>query len=152
MERGTDKEEIAENELQEKIRKPVKLNMKQGLIMNQVLNTYALNDVNNSLCRDHINEFKLGLRALEPWAVKSKFLVFRCVFFLSGKINSQHLKFDLIINIKYQAGRNKTYIKIAENKVYNISQDSYKKINFRPSFAGFFMRFSMTIKTRRRRP
>lgn len=102
MERGTDKEEIAENELQEKIRKPVKLNMKQGLIMNQVLNTYALNDVNNSLCRDHINEFKLGLRALEPWAVKSKFLVFRCVFFLSGKINSQHLKFTklLTLNIK----------------------------------------------------
>uniref|UniRef100_A0AAR5Q395 Nose resistant-to-fluoxetine protein N-terminal domain-containing protein n=1 Tax=Dendroctonus ponderosae TaxID=77166 RepID=A0AAR5Q395_DENPD len=44
--------------------------MKQGLIMNQILNTYGLSDVNNSLCRDHVNEFKLGLRAMEPWALK----------------------------------------------------------------------------------
>ncbi|KAH0999337.1 hypothetical protein HUJ04_005393 [Dendroctonus ponderosae] len=45
-------------------RNPIKLNMKQGLIMNQILNTYGLSDVNNSLCRDHVNEFKLGLRAM----------------------------------------------------------------------------------------
>ncbi|KAH1026909.1 hypothetical protein HUJ05_000504 [Dendroctonus ponderosae] len=53
-----------------KVRNPIKLNMKQGLIMNQILNTYGLSDVNNSLCRDHVNEFKLGLRAMEPWALK----------------------------------------------------------------------------------
>lgn len=40
--------------------------------MNQILNTYGLTDVNNSLCKDHVNEFKLGLRAMEPWALKSK--------------------------------------------------------------------------------
>ncbi|KAL1506751.1 hypothetical protein ABEB36_006054 [Hypothenemus hampei] len=57
-------------ELKKKIRTPVKLNMKQGLIMNQILSTYGLNDVNSTLCRDHVNEFKLGLRALEPWALK----------------------------------------------------------------------------------
>ncbi|XP_066146424.1 O-acyltransferase like protein-like isoform X1 [Euwallacea fornicatus] len=51
-------------------RKPVKLNSKQGFIMNQILSTYGLNDVNNSLCKAHINEFKVGLRALEPWALR----------------------------------------------------------------------------------
>lgn len=55
-----------------KSQRAIKLNIKQGLIMNQILSTYGLNDPNNSLCKDHVNEFKSGLRALQPWALKSK--------------------------------------------------------------------------------
>lgn len=54
-----------------KERKAVKLTMKQGLIMNQIIATYALTDVKQSLCFNHTEEFKLGLRALEPWALQS---------------------------------------------------------------------------------
>lgn len=53
-------------------RKPVKLTMKQGLIMNQIIGTYALENAENELCRNHTKEFKLGLRTFEPWALKSK--------------------------------------------------------------------------------
>nr|CAH7765025.1 unnamed protein product [Callosobruchus chinensis] len=47
--------------------------MKQGLIMNQVISTYALSNVRNSLCAEHVEEFKVGLRAFEPWALQSKY-------------------------------------------------------------------------------
>lgn len=53
-------------------RKMVKLNLKQGLTMNQILDVYALKDSPNELCRNHSNEFGLGMRAFEPWALKSK--------------------------------------------------------------------------------
>ncbi|KAJ8919427.1 hypothetical protein NQ315_016523 [Exocentrus adspersus] len=59
-----------DNEFPSKQRKPVKLTMKQGLTMNQVIATYALTDVKNDLCKNHTEEFKLGLRALEPWALQ----------------------------------------------------------------------------------
>ncbi|XP_076273409.1 nose resistant to fluoxetine protein 6-like isoform X6 [Rhynchophorus ferrugineus] len=60
----------AEEKNLNRTRKPVKLTAKQGFIMNQVLGTYALGDINNTDCKDHINEFKIGLRAFEPWALK----------------------------------------------------------------------------------
>ncbi|RZC34464.1 nose resistant to fluoxetine protein 6-like, partial [Asbolus verrucosus] len=44
--------------------------MKQGLLMNQILSTYALDNVEDSLCKNHTNRFKNGLRAFEPWALK----------------------------------------------------------------------------------
>lgn len=53
-------------------RKMAKLNLKQGLTMNQILDVYALKDSPNELCRNHSNEFGLGMRAFEPWALKSK--------------------------------------------------------------------------------
>lgn len=62
-----------------KPRKPVKLTMKQGLTMNQVVATYAPSDVKNALCRNHTEEFKRGLRALEPWALQSKYF-WRCLW------------------------------------------------------------------------
>lgn len=61
-----------------KPKKPVKLTLKQGLAMNQVVSTYALSDVQNALCRNHTEEYKKGLRALEPWALQSKYL-WRCL-------------------------------------------------------------------------
>ncbi|XP_018562804.1 O-acyltransferase like protein-like [Anoplophora glabripennis] len=59
-----------DSETSRKPRKPVKLTMKQGLTMNQVIATYALSDVKNALCKNHTEEFKRGLRALEPWALQ----------------------------------------------------------------------------------
>lgn len=58
----------------EMIRKPVKLTMKQGLLLNQVLSFYGLENVEDDLCRKHIQEFKKSLRAFEPWALQSKYL------------------------------------------------------------------------------
>ncbi|GJQ80381.1 hypothetical protein Trydic_g12243 [Trypoxylus dichotomus] len=48
----------------------VKLNSRQGMIMNQMLNIYAITDVENELCLNHSSEFKASLRAFEPWALK----------------------------------------------------------------------------------
>lgn len=56
------------------ITKSVKLSIKQGLLMNQVLNVYGLDSAKDKLCRKHIKEFRDGLRALEPWALQSKYL------------------------------------------------------------------------------
>lgn len=53
-------------------RENVKLNMKQGLIMNQVLDVYALVDSKNVLCKNQSLEFKAAMRAFQPWALKSK--------------------------------------------------------------------------------
>lgn len=58
----------ADNTTKSKI---VKLTMKQGLLMNQVLATYALNNVENSVCKNHTQMFKDGLRTFEPWALNS---------------------------------------------------------------------------------
>ncbi|KAJ8977936.1 hypothetical protein NQ317_017404 [Molorchus minor] len=51
-------------------RKSVKLTMKQGLLMNQILSVYALENAQNEACRNHTKEFKNDLRTLEPWALK----------------------------------------------------------------------------------
>jgi hypothetical protein len=53
-------------------RGPVKLTMRQGLIMNQVIATYALT-ARDSLCRNQSEEFKKGLRSLESWALQSEY-------------------------------------------------------------------------------
>ncbi|KAK9730276.1 hypothetical protein QE152_g15331 [Popillia japonica] len=50
----------------------VKLNSRQGLIMNQILSIYALDHVENELCLNHSLELKDALRSFEPWALKSK--------------------------------------------------------------------------------
>ncbi|KAJ8945120.1 hypothetical protein NQ318_001585 [Aromia moschata] len=55
----------------EEDRKPIKLSMKQGLLMNQVLAVYALENVQNELCKNHTKEFKRGLRVFEPWALQN---------------------------------------------------------------------------------
>ncbi|KAH0817641.1 hypothetical protein GEV33_005150 [Tenebrio molitor] len=52
-------------------RGPVKLTMRQGLIMNQVIATYALDTARDSLCRNQSEEFKKGLRSLESWALQT---------------------------------------------------------------------------------
>lgn len=52
-------------------REPIKLTMRQGLLMNQILSFYTLDNVQNDLCKKHIKEFKTGFRAFEPWALKS---------------------------------------------------------------------------------
>lgn len=51
---------------------PIKLTMKQGLLMNQVLGFYALKKSKNDECVQHSLEFNKALRAFEPWALKSK--------------------------------------------------------------------------------
>lgn len=45
--------------------------MKQGLLMNQILAMYTLGEETNQLCKNHSKEVTIGLRALEPWALKS---------------------------------------------------------------------------------
>lgn len=55
-------------------RKMVKLNMKQGLTINQILDVYSLKNAGDELCRNHSLEFGDGLRSFEPWALKSKTL------------------------------------------------------------------------------
>lgn len=64
--------EKATSKILEPDRKPVKLTMRQGLILNQIIGTYALENAENELCRKHARDFKIGLRAFEPWALKSK--------------------------------------------------------------------------------
>lgn len=60
------------NETDNNEREPLKLYPKQKVILNQILSFYALNKVvNNTLCEKHTEEFKIGLRAFEPWALKS---------------------------------------------------------------------------------
>ncbi|XP_060531161.1 nose resistant to fluoxetine protein 6-like isoform X2 [Cylas formicarius] len=49
---------------------PAKLNMKQGLAMNQVLGIYAITNATNDLCRKQSAGFARALRAFEPWALK----------------------------------------------------------------------------------
>ncbi|CAH0555457.1 unnamed protein product [Brassicogethes aeneus] len=51
-------------------RTPVKLTMKQGLLINQVLSFYALEKPEDEICMKHTKEFKEALRAFEPWALK----------------------------------------------------------------------------------
>ncbi|XP_050297772.1 O-acyltransferase like protein-like isoform X2 [Anthonomus grandis grandis] len=113
-------ERARETEIKKKIRKPVKLNMKQGLIMNQILNTYGLSEVNNTLCRDHINEFKLGLRALEPWALK--------MFDSSSKIMSGILGGNIIELGSYQQCLN-----IYEESVYGPIKGRHCTLHIRPT-------------------
>nr|CAI5844698.1 unnamed protein product [Callosobruchus analis] len=72
-------EDNGKNEVIAEQRKPVKLTMKQGLIMNQVISTYAISNVRNSLCAEHVEEFKVGLRAFEPWALQSEFFLFTII-------------------------------------------------------------------------
>jgi hypothetical protein len=56
---------------EDKMSESVKLTMKQGLIMNQVLAIYALDNVEDPRCKNHTDLFKNGLRRFEPWALKS---------------------------------------------------------------------------------
>ncbi|XP_015840383.2 nose resistant to fluoxetine protein 6 isoform X1 [Tribolium castaneum] len=46
-----------------------KLTMKQGLLMNQVLATYVLDNAQDSFCKNHSNLYRNGLRSFEPWAL-----------------------------------------------------------------------------------
>ncbi|EFA01530.2 Nose resistant to fluoxetine protein 6-like Protein [Tribolium castaneum] len=64
------KSQASESNGSEKSRQPVKLNMKQGLLMNQLLAMYTLGEESNQLCKEHSKELNVGLRALEPWALK----------------------------------------------------------------------------------
>lgn len=50
---------------------PVKLTVKQGITMNQILSVYALSDASDQRCKNHSSEFANGLRAFRPWALKS---------------------------------------------------------------------------------
>lgn len=49
----------------------VKLSMRQGLLMNQILHVYGLDSAKNDVCKRHLQEFRDGLRAFEPWALQS---------------------------------------------------------------------------------
>lgn len=49
----------------------IKLNMKQGLTMNQVLSFYALTEAENELCRNDSTVFADGLRNFDTWALQS---------------------------------------------------------------------------------
>ncbi|CAH1370736.1 unnamed protein product, partial [Tenebrio molitor] len=69
-------------------RGPVKLTMRQGLIMNQVIATYALDTARDSLCRNQSEEFKKGLRSLESWALQ--------MFDSSSKLQSGILMGNLV--------------------------------------------------------
>ncbi|XP_044255130.1 nose resistant to fluoxetine protein 6-like [Tribolium madens] len=80
---STNNEEELENE-----RKPVKLTMKQGLVMNQVIGTYTLNDPQDPLCRKHSEEYRIGLRAMESWALQ--------MFDSSSKLQSGILMGNLV--------------------------------------------------------
>lgn len=53
-------------------RKPLKLTMKQGLVMNQVIGTFTLNEPRDPLCKKHMEEYRIGLRAMETWALRSE--------------------------------------------------------------------------------
>ncbi|KAF7284842.1 hypothetical protein GWI33_021485 [Rhynchophorus ferrugineus] len=59
---------------------PQKLNSRQGLLMNQILEAYSLTTAKNDLCRNHSNEFRRALRRFEPWALN--------MFDASSKIQS----------------------------------------------------------------
>lgn len=53
---------------------PVMLNVKQNLVMNQILGIYGLhNRLTNPDCIKHSIQFKEDFRAFEPWALKSTF-------------------------------------------------------------------------------
>ena len=80
-------------------RRPVKLNMRQGLLMNQVVAVYALGEESNQLCKNHSKELNIGLRALEPWALKSKYIFYKKVM---AKLTLCVLVFDS--SSKLQAG------------------------------------------------
>ncbi|XP_050298077.1 nose resistant to fluoxetine protein 6-like [Anthonomus grandis grandis] len=86
-------------------RKPVKLNLKQGLTMNQILDVYALKNSKNNLCRNHSYEFAAALRAFEPWALK--------MFDSSSKIQSGILYGNL-----FEFGNYKQCISIYSNSQF----------------------------------
>lgn len=65
---------VSEKNIYQK-REPVKLNMKQGLVMNQVIALYILDKAEDRMCKNHSIEFRNGLRAFEPWALKSNTLI-----------------------------------------------------------------------------
>ncbi|XP_066146785.1 nose resistant to fluoxetine protein 6-like [Euwallacea fornicatus] len=48
----------------------VKLNLKQNLLMNQVVEIYTLKDALGEPCRNHSQELAMALRNLEEWALK----------------------------------------------------------------------------------
>lgn len=48
-------------------------NVHQKLIMDKVLEVYALEGPLSPVCKNHTMEFRRGLRNLEPWALLSKF-------------------------------------------------------------------------------
>lgn len=67
---------LSPEEIQKDVKKkPIKLTMRQGLLMNQVVAFYALENAENQLCKNHSKEFKSGLRAFEPWALQSKYIL-----------------------------------------------------------------------------
>ncbi|ERL92848.1 hypothetical protein D910_10155, partial [Dendroctonus ponderosae] len=66
----SERENKMPQEVQERLRTPPKLNLKQSLAMNQVVNFYTLKEASSELCRNHSMEFSAGLRSFEPWALK----------------------------------------------------------------------------------
>ncbi|ENN80615.1 hypothetical protein YQE_01310, partial [Dendroctonus ponderosae] len=94
----SERENKMPQEVQERLRTPPKLNLKQSLAMNQVVNFYTLKEASSELCRNHSMEFSAGLRSFEPWALKSgqkpqkpfhqKIGIFFPVFDASSKMQS----------------------------------------------------------------
>ncbi|XP_017786446.1 PREDICTED: nose resistant to fluoxetine protein 6-like [Nicrophorus vespilloides] len=48
----------------------MKLNTKQGIVMQQVLQVYALTDSKNDTCKKHSKEFQTALKSFQPWALQ----------------------------------------------------------------------------------
>ncbi|XP_066252625.1 nose resistant to fluoxetine protein 6-like [Euwallacea similis] len=64
------KEHEAERVPPETSETAVKLNLKQNLLMNQVVEIYTLKDAIGASCRNHSQELAIALRNLEEWAIK----------------------------------------------------------------------------------
>lgn len=65
------------NKIEKNQRKPVRLTARQNLVLNQIIQVYIIDNVkNNSLCKIHNEEYKIGLKAFEPWALKSNYLIY----------------------------------------------------------------------------
>ncbi|XP_030763573.1 nose resistant to fluoxetine protein 6-like [Sitophilus oryzae] len=89
-----------------KKKEPVKLNLKQGLAMNQILDTYSLTDASNELCRNHSIEFSMGMRRFESWALD--------MFDASSKLQS-----GLLLSNLFEFGNYKQCISIYTDDVEN---------------------------------
>ncbi|XP_050298552.1 nose resistant to fluoxetine protein 6-like [Anthonomus grandis grandis] len=94
--------------------------MKQGLILNQILNTYGLSDVSSNMCRNHIDEFKLALRALEPWALK--------MFDASSKLMPGILAGNLA-----ELGSYKECLSISEDTIYGPIKGRHCTLHIHPA-------------------
>ncbi|KAL1509152.1 hypothetical protein ABEB36_003936 [Hypothenemus hampei] len=83
----------------------VKLNLKQAVILNQILEVYVMKNASNILCRNQSLEFGASLRRFEPWALK--------MFDSSSKIQSGILFGNLV-----EFGNFKQCISIHTDTIY----------------------------------